>query len=412
MAKVRIGSGLYKKVVAAALCLGMAAGLSGCEWDLPAGQYEEENGLSENRSKRLLVLEELESDAAEEESFLREGGSLYAYRQLSDSERLWYQDMALALGTMSEKIKLNEKGIEAGLDENVVDRIFQSVLNDHPELFYVEGYSYTKYTRGENTVAIEFSGTYSLDLDTALARRQEIEKAAEEFLAVVPNVEDDYEKIKFVYEKLIRETDYNVEAEENQNIYSVFVGHSSVCQGYAKAFQYLMDRMGVECTMVQGKVLETGEGHAWNLVKSNGEYYYVDATWGDVSYQSDDQNLPYISYDYLCVTTEQMERTHALNGMMNMPECTAVADNYYVREGALFLDYDQKQMEELVNRKLEQGDHLIALRCGSGECYEKMQDVLLTQRELFGYLAGTGIGSFSYTCDDRQLTLTFFYGDK
>ena len=56
--------------------------------------------------------------------------------------------------------------------------------------------------------------------------------------------------------------------------------------------------------MVAGTV-DTGEGHAWNLVKSSGNYYYVDATWGDAFYLVEEaggsaDNLPQINYDYLC----------------------------------------------------------------------------------------------------------------
>ena len=269
------------------------------------------------------------------------------------------------------------------------------------------------------TVAIEFTGTYNQDWDTAVERRRQIEQSVDELLAEAPRDTDDYEKIRYVYETLIYETDYDLEASENQNIYSVFVGRASVCQGYAKAFQYLMNRMGIECALVQGKVRDTGEGHAWNLVKADGDYYYVDATWGDISYQSTDQetgqeespmgdDLPEISYDYLCITTDQLLRTHILDEAEPMPECTAEADNYYVRENALFESYDKQKLEELVERRLGQGNLCIALRCADEVCYRTMYEALLDRREIFDYLAGTGINSFVYSNNDRQLTLTFF----
>lgn len=348
------------------------------------------------------------SDGDEEnDSFLYEGGSEYACGLLTESEKIWYREIAEALGVMADKIKLSEEGIREGLDERFVDKIFQSVMNDHPELFFVEGYSYTTYTRDGQTVAIEFMGTYSQKPDTAQKRRDRIEQAVADYLAQAPDTQDDYEKIKYVYERLIRDTDYDVGSEENQNIYSVFVGKASVCQGYAKAFQYLMNRLGVECTLVQGKVIGTGEGHAWNLVRSNGEYYYVDTTWGDISYKSE-ETLPRISYDYLCITTEQMERTHTLNEDMQMPCCTAVADNYFVREDALFENYDREKMAALVKRKLDRGEDLIAIRCRTRECYDTMSEALLTGQEIFDYLEDTGIHSFAYTADEIQQTVTFF----
>ena len=408
-------------------------GFAGCSLEQYTWQLGERVLLG--RTERVLLLEELDQQAQEdsqtatgdgqedvsggdtetalweftdESGFLSDGGSAYGCGQLSEVEQIWYRDIESALGVMAGKIKLSEDGINAGLDEKVIDKIFQSVLNDHPELFYVEGYSYTTYTRGDRTVAVEFVGTYSLDFDTALERKLEIEQAVEDFLEGAPDTEDDYDKIKYVYERLIRDTDYDLDSEDNQNIYSVFIGRASVCQGYAKAFQYLLNRMGVECTLVQGKVLETGEGHAWNLVRSNGNYYYVDTTWGDISYQSTEEDIPQISYDYLCITTARMERTHALNRDVRMPACTAVEDNYFVRENALFDEYDKEQLTDLVHRRLGQGDDLIALQCGNEECYETMLEALLDRREIFFYLEGTGISSFAYTADDKQLTLTFF----
>jgi hypothetical protein len=416
---------LYKRIGIAVLAVCAVFSLGGCDLTVDLQQTVEAPSLSD-AGERMLTMEELESreqdvsgsdvwELPEDGSFLCDDVSTYAYETLTDSEKIWYRDIEQAVGTLAQGVKLSQEGISAGLDESVVDKIFQSVLNDHPELFYVEGYSCTKYTRGEQTVAVEFTGTYSLDRETILARKQEIEQAVEELLGAAPDSEDDYEKIKYAYETLILSTDYDIESDDNQNIYSVFVGHKSVCQGYAKAFQYLVNRMGVECALVQGKVLETGEGHAWNLVRSNGSYYYVDTTWGDISYQSaelqeDEQSgeLPQISYDYLCITTEQLLRTHVPEEMFALPECTADQDNYYVREGALFTEYDREQMARLVDERLEQGRNDFSLRCADENCYQIMCEALLDRQEIFDYLSGSGVNSFVYTNNDRQLTITFF----
>ncbi len=443
----------YKRCVLIMLCMTLC--MTGCSVKEVLGltgdelfaQMESES-LQETRT---LSLEELESkeaartvsendaEAVSEEAepevysismgdcLLFEGGSAYAKSKLTAGEKLWYQDIAQILGYMRKDVKLSEAGLKAGLNETDVDRIFQCVLDDHPELFYVEGYTYTKYTRGNKTVAIEFTGTYSQDEETVYARKTEIEQAVAEMLEPARDMKDDYDKIKYVYDTLIETTDYDLEAEDNQNIYSVFVNRSSVCQGYAKAFQYMLNRLGVECTLVQGTVAETGEGHAWNLVKSSGAYYYVDPTWGDISYQNDlntqeeqtdseepndvsgnESGLPGVSYDYLCITTERLLRTHKLTEPEKMPECKATRDNYYVRERAFFTEYNEEQIAELVDKRIAEGSSDIALQCSSEECYREMQEALLERQEIFTYLAGSGIQSFVYSCNDSQLTLTFF----
>ncbi len=348
-------------------------------------------------------------------SFLWEGASFvshFAFDSLTDAQKQWYRDIEKSLGAMEETVRLSQEGIEAGLDETCIDQIFQCVLIDHPELFYVEGYTYTKYERGGSLLAIDFSGTYSMDSQSALTRKEAIEAGAAVYLSGIAAESSEYEKVKYVYETLIRNTDYDLNSVDNQNIYSVFVNHLSVCQGYAKAAQYLLNRLGVECTLVMGTV-DTGEGHAWNLVKVDGSYYYVDATWGDASYRLEspegveDAYMPDINYDYLCVTTRELLRTHTLGGVVPMPECTAVEANYYVREGALFTSYDREQMKALFDRAASQGKSDVTVKCSDSACFQEILSAMIEGQEIFDYLSSES-GTIAYAHNEKQLSLTFW----
>ncbi len=351
-----------------------------------------------------------ENDHTESCSLLEEGGSRFAYESLDAQEQIWYGEIEQALGEMTDTVKLSTEPIEQGLDELDIDRIFQCVLIDHPEIFYTTGYTYTKYSRGDRTVGIDFAGTYSLSREEAVEKAEEIRGRASEWLADIPEDASEYDKVKAVYEKIIFSTNYDLDASDNQNIASVFLGNSSVCQGYAKATQYLLNHLGVMCTLVQGTV-DTGEAHAWNLVRVDGDYYYVDTTWGDASYRMEDgsgqEELPEINYDYLCVTTQDLLRTHRIESVVNMPECTATQANYYVREGAYFTAYDAEQMQSIFDRAWESGRTEITLKCADEECYREICGVLIDGQEIFSYMPENS-GTIAYAQNGKQLSLTFW----
>ena len=351
-----------------------------------------------------------ESDNTESCSLLEEGGSRFAYESLDTQEQIWYGEIEQALGEMTDTVKLSTEPIGQGLDEQDIDRIFQCVLIDHPEIFYTTGYTYTKYSRGDRTVGIDFAGTYSLPREEAVNKAEEIRGRASEWLSDIPSDASEYDKVKAVYEKIIFSTDYDLNASDNQNIASVFLGNSSVCQGYAKATQYLLNHLGVMCTLVQGTV-DTGEAHAWNLVRVDGDYYYVDTTWGDASYRMEDgsgqEELPEINYDYLCVTTQELLRTHRIESVVAMPECTATQANYYVREGVYFTSYDAEQMQSIFDRAWESGRTEITLKCADEECYREICRVLIDEQEIFSYMPENS-STIAYAQNGKQLSLTFW----
>ena len=59
------------------------------------------------------------------------------------------------------------------------------------------------------------------------------------------------------------------------------------------AFQYMMERLGIPCIYVDGDARGSAEGHAWDMISLDGEYYYVDATNGEISRNFWREMMPY-----------------------------------------------------------------------------------------------------------------------
>lgn len=68
------------------------------------------------------------------------------------------------------------------------------------------------------------------------------------------------------------------------SIYGAMINKLAVCEGYAKTLKYLLNSAGIECEIIQGQATNSSgktESHAWNAVKIEDKWYFVDATWDD-----------------------------------------------------------------------------------------------------------------------------------
>lgn len=332
----------------------------------------------------------------------------YAYEQLDSGYRALYRDIFTILNSMGEDIPLSDEAMK-NIEEDDLEYVFSNVMADHPELFFVNGYLYTVYNRGTKTVSIEFSGQYNVDRDTAVRREKEIEASASRIVRGIDSRKSDYEKVKYVYETLIKDTDYAHDSEDNQNIYSVFVNHKSVCQGYAKATQYLLNQLGIPCTLILGNTND-GVGHAWNLVEIDGAYYFLDTTWGDASYQINGNSAasyPNINYDYLNVTTQEISKTHIANGKIKLPNCTATAANYFMMEGCSFDTVDTQRLASLFAENSVGSTREVSIKCTGASCFAEMKHHLIDNRAVFDYWDAHG-STISYAENEGQRTLTFW----
>lgn len=93
------------------------------------------------------------------------------------------------------------------------------------------------------------------------------------------------EKVKAIHDYLIYHANYvnngDYSTAENwaYGAGGVLLHKEGVCQSYAFAFYMMAISAGLECRFVSGTA--DGGGHAWNQVKVNGKWYYIDCTWDD-----------------------------------------------------------------------------------------------------------------------------------
>lgn len=186
--------------------------------------------------------------------------------------------------------------------------VFEAVFNDHPELFWLDtGYS-CKYLR--SGTCVEISLKYNETLNDIEAAKKAFAAGAEAILAGAGAQSSALEKERYVHDALMQTVDYNTQARMNQSAFSALVNGESVCAGYARAFQYLLQQLGIPCYYCTGTA---GEDHAWNIVKLGTSYYNVDVTW-------DDTQTP--TYDYFNKTDSAFARTHVRNSLsVYLPAC-------------------------------------------------------------------------------------------
>ena len=91
------------------------------------------------------------------------------------------------------------------------------------------------------------------------------------------------------------------------------LGHGvGVCEGIAKSVKVLCDALGVWCIIaICGNNPEKGikYRHTWNIVRINGQYYHLDATFDNTLGKNED-GLTSIRYDYFNLDDKNIFRDH------------------------------------------------------------------------------------------------------
>ncbi|MCI8373408.1 MAG: hypothetical protein HFI75_13670 [Lachnospiraceae bacterium] len=311
------------------------------------------------------------------------GSSYYAYGTLTDTEKMVYNQMADCLLNFREETTISTKA------EKEADKAFQSLISDHPEIFWTSAYELVTYHLSGMNSEFVFRPQYDMTQEESQQLQEQIDTVVFECLEGLPARADTYTTAKYLFEYIILNTEYNKEAANNQNICSVFLENESVCMGYSKAYQYLLQKCGIEAVVVSGE--SENEAHAWNLVKLDGDYYYVDVTWGDPEFSAAEEiGTKYMDYSFFCMTTYDLLKTHSFHNVFSLPECTAIEYNYFRHEGLYLSTFQETAVDAMIQNHFA-ANPFISIRCSNSVVYQKLYNYLIENGEISKFIDGNKV---------------------
>ena len=169
--------------------------------------------------------------------------------------------------------------------------------------------------------------------------------------------------------------------------------------------------MGIECIYV------SNGGHAWNVIKLEGDYYHLDTTWGDLSNtdQSKDGGNG-IYYDCFCITTEEVGRldSHQLPDTLPLPECTATSCNYHRRNGLYFDKYDLGAIRNIVLENVSEDVLDNSFKFSSSDVLDEVKRELIDNGKMHEIIQYVNLKSktkvkseYKYSVKDERLIIFF-----
>lgn len=353
-----------------------------------------------HKKKREKLLLDLDMGFEEIPDFYDVEGKViyFNYERLDDKMKYIYD-------IIYEGIQQGEILIEVGsCDQNTADIVFRSILLDHPELFWLSG-AYTFYTTDESNkikpVSIIKAGSIE-------RYKNKLEKKITEIIESTAMAEDTYEKILMLHDYIVDRSEYDIKAKEKYSSnpmastsYGCIVDNLTICAGYSKGFQLLLNRIGVSCGYVSG-VCKDGERHAWNYVRFGKDFYYVDVTFDDPLQKKSQYDNK--SHRYFFITTEDILKSREIskeNGFI--PICKSMKYNYFVYMGRYYKKYSVEALRELVE---DTKDNQIEFRFATKEVYDDAVQGLFFNKECYDIIRGHKI---TYNKDDDFFVIELCY---
>lgn len=201
--------------------------------------------------------------------------------------------IAKCLRNKQSKIDIFKYGVS--IDD--FPQVYRSAIFTNPDIFYVDAATFN-YDHDKNKIIYYVYPEYIVNKKEISDYIDKFDKAVNDFLKEVDNRQSDLEKALTIHDKIICDCEYTSGEGIVYTAYGALVNGEAVCEGYARAYSYLLYKAGIS-----NKCIDNGsEYHCWNLVHLGKNWYHVDLT--------DDDPMPdtcgYVSHEYFLISDTKL----------------------------------------------------------------------------------------------------------
>lgn len=320
-------------------------------------------------------------------------------RNLSDAQKQVAQTLVDGMKAGESEIELNQP---IQLDE--ISELYQRLKLADPELFFLADQQNYEYSPLTQEVKV-FHPNY-IEYDDGLTIPQRIEQLRQLRNSIIQDWHGrgEYECSVLMNDYLVDTITYQPQAAHEHNLYGALVERQAVCDGYALAYKYLADGLGMDCVVITGSAYEdkagyqqgmsqlqslnaqqimqwdSGYRHAWNAIQIDGHWYYTDVTYNDpVSLDHDEQaDFSGLKEAFTNLTWQDMMQLRSAEvGLLlapDLPQENALDANVFYRNG-LVIQTENQARDWLWMELNDHSSRWVNIKVVDPAVFERMQEI-------------------------------------
>lgn len=242
-----------------------------------------------------------------------ESSSIHTYKaaSLTDIEKIVRESM----GKREVTVVIKYKGSTNKLIDMISGYISKAIAQDE----YLN-YSYRSVNISYKAYGTDVTVTIKNSYYESAEEMKYVDQKVKSILTnIIKPTMNDHEKVKAVHDYLVQNLAYDTQL-VNNSPYPALTKGITACNGYAMLVYKMLKELGIDVRLISGTASSQAfntQNHAWNLVKLDGNWYHLDATWDDPV--PDEKGR--ILYDYYLLTDKEISKNHSWkNGGVNGEE--------------------------------------------------------------------------------------------